>query len=278
MMSNKSFLQQDFINCNFFQSKFESYSVIIDTPHVASLNKIFLKKLNTVLNKNINFEDISNVHKMIEDEKKSYDLEFGVNELSKNFYEMGEDFQYNYITLLKEDIRKFIGEDFYFQKNPTLRVQVPHKTSEIFYPFFHSDIQLGHPPFGINLWIPLNRPNEKEGYGFSITSLKETIKIFEELNFEFDDLNKNKKKYSEKLKNFSKVQNFNFGKSVIFDSRCLHSTLPLINHSRASIDVRIIPVSEFKKSKNTYQGTGRKKVLFIPGEGYHEMSIDKIKL
>ena len=63
----------------------------------------------------------------------------------------------------------------------------------------------------------------------------------------------------------------------MFDSRCLHSTIPLINHTRVSIDVRIVPVSEFKKYKNIYQGTGRTKVKFIPGEGYNEMSIDKIK-
>lgn len=276
-MPNKCFLKQDFYNCSFFQNKFESHSLIIDTPLIDSLCKVFLKKLSHVLNKDINFEGISSIHKMIEDEKKSYDLEFGINELTKIFYEMNEDFKHSYVALLKEDIRKFIGEDFYFQKNPTLRVQLPHKTSEIFYPFFHSDIQLGHPPFSINLWIPLNEPNKKEGHGFSITSLKETIKIFEELDFEFDDLNKNKKKYYEKLKNISKVQNFNFGNSLMFDSRCLHSTIPLINHTRVSIDVRIVPVSEFKKYKNIYQGTGRNKVKFIPGEGYNEMSIDKIK-
>lgn len=277
-MSNESFLKQDFYNCNFFKNKFDSHSIIIDTPMINNLCKIFLKKLNSVLNKTINFEDISNIHEMIDDEQKNYDLNFGVNKLTTNFYEIGKDFEHSYQTLLKEDIRKLIGEDFYFQKNPTLRIQLPHKTSKIFYPFFHSDIQLGHPPFGTNLWIPLNTPNENEGYGFSITSLKESIKVFEELDFKFDKLNENKRKYAEKLKKFSEIQNFDFGKSVLFDSRCLHSTLPLTNHTRVSIDVRIVPVSEYKKFPNIYQGSGRKKVLFVPGEGYNEMSIDKIKL
>ena len=126
--------------------------------------------------------------------------------------------------------------------------------------------------------MPLNIPSQVEGYGFSISDLKESIKIFEELNFEFDDLKNNKKKYSEKLISHSKLQNFEFGKSVLFDSRCFHSTIPLKNHTRVSIDVRIVPVSEFEKFSHNYQGSGRKKVLFIPGEGYNEKSIDNLVL
>ena len=277
-MSNISFLKEDFYKSNFFIEKFNSHLVVIDTPKINILSEILVQKINTILKQKFKLNEISKVHKILGESEKIYDLKFGINKFTSNFYEIGENFKKNFLKLLKENIRDIIGEDFYFQNNPTLRIQVPHETSEIFYPFFHSDIQLGHPPYGTNLWMPLNSPSLIEGYGFSISDLKDSIKTFEELNFEFDDLKNNKKKYSEKLISHSKLQNFEFGKSVLFDSRCLHSTLPLKNHTRASIDVRIVPVSEFEKFSHIYQGSGRKKVLFAPGKAYNKQSIDNVVL
>ena len=87
-------------------------------------------------------------------------------------------------AILKETIREEIGEDFFFQIQPTLRIQMPHHSSNSFYPVYHSDIQNGHPPYMINIWLPLNPPSELEGHGFNIAPLDESIKIFKEYNYD----------------------------------------------------------------------------------------------
>ena len=74
----------------------------------------------------------------------------------------------------------------------------------------------------------------------------------------------------------STLQNFDYGQAVLFDTRCLHSTQPLKNHTRVSIDVRITPVDLFHKFNHHYQGTGKKAVIYKPGDGYNSKSIDNL--
>ena len=51
---------------------------------------------------------------------------------------MPKAFNKKYIKLLKMQLRKIIGQDFYFQNNPTLRVQMPHISAKPMFPFFLS--------------------------------------------------------------------------------------------------------------------------------------------
>ena len=62
------------------------------------------------------------------------------------------------------------------------------------------------------------------------------------------------------------------GEILILDSRCFHSGEPLLNHTRISMDIRIISVSDYEKLPITYQGAGRMKILFAPGGCYHNLS------
>ena len=145
-----------------------------------------------------------------------------------------------------------------------------------FLPFRYS---VRTPSYEINLWIPLNYPSSNEGYGFSISSLKDSIEIFEKYNFDVDKMSKDgRKDIPNLLDPISKLQNFEYGQAVLFDTRCLHSGKIMSDHTRVSIDVRITPVKLFKKFNHEYQGTGRKKTIFKPGGGYNINSIDNIEL
>lgn len=278
-MNNYKYLLEDFDLCNTFQKKFNSNFHIFKSSEVQYLTNLLIDKLNKkLLTNKINIDNLNNLHALVEEDQKVYDQNFGVNQFSNDFYEMGDNFRNNYLNLLKKDLRPIIKEDFYFQDNPTVRIHFPHPSSELFYPFFHSDVQLGHPPYEINLWIPLNYPDNLEGYGFTLSDLSKSKEIFKELNFQLEDLKINKKKYTEILTPFSKIQNFDYGNALLFDSRCFHSALPLKNFTRISIDIRIITVSDFEKFNHEYQGLGRKKKFFIPGDGYNELSIDNLPL
>lgn len=61
-----------------------------------------------------------------------------------------------------------------------------------------------------------------------------------------------------------------------FDSRCIHTGEPLMNHTRASIDIRIMPVEDYDNLEVEYQGLGRLKILYAPGQAYYPLSSDKL--
>ena len=275
--NNIKFLKKDYFQSNYFQNKFDSNSKIIEMKQANDLTNIFLKQLNNLFKISCSINEISNLHNKLDENLKVYDQKFGINEISNHFYDMPETFKNKYIELLKLQVRNVIGQDFYFQNNSTLRVQAPHISSKSYYPYYHSDIQLGHPPYEINLWIPLNPPSSSEGYGFSISSLEDSIEIFKKYDFDILKISENgRKSISNHLNSISKLQNFDYGKAVLFDTRCLHSSQALKNHTRVSIDVRITPVNLFHKFNHHYQGTGRKTVIYKPGDGYNIKSIDNL--
>ncbi len=186
---------------------------------------------------------------------------------------MGTEFQKIYIAFLKE-VRLFVKEDFYFQNTPNLRIQTPSVNAFKFYPLYHSDIFFGHPPCELNIWIPLNEPS-KEGYGFAIAPLENSINEFKRHDYNIDKI-KNDKSLNKRFNNISSIQNFDFGNYILFDCRKIHSTIPLIDHSRVSLDIRVVPCSILNKMTTEYVSMGRRKVKYIPSEGYNSKSIDNI--
>ena len=272
--NNIKYLKKDYFKSNYFKLKFGLRSKLIEINQVHDLTDIFLNHLSSLFKISCTMNEISNLHNKIDENLKVYDRKFGINKITNSLYDMPKAFNRKYIKLLKMQLRKIIGQDFYFQENPTLRIHLPHISAESLYPFFHSDIQLGHPPYEINFWLPLNSPSKTEGHGFSISSLKDSIKIYKKYDFDILKISKDVKNISKHLDPVSTLQNFDYGQAVLFDTRRLHSSQPLKNHTRVSIDVRIIPVNLFHKFNHHYQGTGRRRVIFKPGNAYNSKSID----
>lgn len=273
---NIKYLKKDYFESNYFQSNFNSNSKLVEIKQVYDLTNIFLKQLESLLNISCSVDEISNLHNKLDENLKVYDQKFRINQISNRFYDMPDAFKNKYIELLKLQLRELIGQDFYFQDNPTLRVQVPHISAKSVLPFYHSDIQQGHPPYEINFWLPLNLPSNLEGYGFSISSLKDSVKIYKKYDFDISEISKNSQSITNYLNPISTLQNFDYGKGILFDSRRLHSGQPLENHTRVSIDIRVMPVEVFHKFNHDYQGTGRNRVTFKPGEAYNSKSIDNL--
>ena len=276
---NVEYLKEDYLKSNFFKDKFNDDYKLFEIKEVRDLTDIFLKKLHKDLNISCKIDEITNLHTKIDGDLKIYDQKFGVNKISKIFSEMPKSFHYKYIDILKTHVRDIIGQDFFFQLNPTIRVQVPHSSSSAFYPFYHSDIQNGHPPYMINIWIPLNPPSPSEGYGFNLTPLSNSIEIFKNYNFDIFQIQKDRRKIGSSLDSVSTKENFDYGNISLFDSRKIHSTIALKNHVRASMDIRIVPVNIFKKFNRKYESVfGRKLMIFEPGSYYRSQSIDNYKI
>ena len=274
--NNLEYLREDYSKSEYFNSRFGSGTKVFQINHASELTSMLLEKLESLLNIPCSLEELGSVHNHLDKKLKIYDDQFKINKISTYLYEMPEAFKKRYHQLLKTDVRDLIGEDFYFQDNPTLRMQTPHISSKSLFPLYHSDIQLGHPPYEINLWMPLNPPSKTEGYGFSISPLEDSLEIFRRYDLDTAKISGDQKKITEYLNPISDLLNFDYGQAILFDPRRFHSSQPLENHTRVSMDVRIVPVKEFHKFGHSYQGSGRKRVQFRPGDAYNLKSIDNI--
>lgn len=65
-----------------------------------------------------------------------------------------------------------------------------------------------------------------------------------------------------------------YGELIFFDPRCLHG--PAENdteHTRVSLDFRLIPVDSYEKLTRVYQSRGRTRRRFTRGDVYFQKSV-----
>ena len=84
--NNIEYLKKDYFESNYFQSKFDSYSKLVETKQVYDLTNIFLKKLESLFNVSCSLEEMSNLHNKLEENLKVYDQKFAINQISTHFY------------------------------------------------------------------------------------------------------------------------------------------------------------------------------------------------
>jgi len=87
MSNNLKYLKEDFYKSVFFENKFENHIKIVDLDSSNLLSEIFLKKFNSLFNKNYNIYNINKLHENIEEKYKIYDQTFAVNEITTLFYD-----------------------------------------------------------------------------------------------------------------------------------------------------------------------------------------------
>lgn len=232
--------------------------------------RILLK--NNLIHKSLELE---NLHNHISDVMRAYNFDDGVNKISTYFYDADEPFMEVYYSFIRFLRNHFLKEPFYFQKTPTIRIHCPYAKNNNHYPRYHTDIGYGHPPEEMNIWLPLT--SVLSGHGFKAMSLSDSKQILEKFNYNFTqfiDHAIHDKEFSAHCDEIASPVATEFGNMIVFDSRCIHSGMPLFKHTRASMDIRIIPVSRYKQMQVTYQGSGRRKVIFAPGFCYHEQDSD----
>jgi ectoine hydroxylase-related dioxygenase (phytanoyl-CoA dioxygenase family) len=241
---------------------------IEDLAELNALRTYVEKKLESIVD-GFKVESLEIAHVGIPTSLTDYDPKFGINELTTYFYENDGDFRDNYLSLLKKVKKNIFAEDCYYQDTPTLRIHTPFPVGqECFYPHYHTDICLGHHPREINIWIPLTY--FKSDSGFYMLDLDASREVLGEFNYDIVKVNANKENFNEMCKKHSSEVTTNFGEVLVFDGRCVHSTEKMKDQTRVSIDTRLLTDNVWENSEYIYRGTGRRAMLFTPGEYYSQ--------
>ena len=223
--------------------------------------------------------DLKDIHELVDGKYINFNQFDGTSPLGQLFYEPDEKFIKNYHEFLKwlnKDVFKF---DFFFQATPTIRfncagAQLTGKDRRDPYPRYHCDVEYGHPPQEINLWLPFTKNTQT---GFSVSNLKDSEKWYEEYNFDYDkftdDSWDNDEEFVHRGESISEEVITKNGDMILFDSRTIHSAIERKDKTtRVSLDIRVNAVEDFVDG---YVGKGRMRAEFRPGGrfGYHEKSI-----
>lgn len=228
--------------------------------------------------KEINFP-LEELHLHVAQEMKDYNFNDGINKVTSLFYDNDEEFAQIYLDFVKEFLREKFDFPFYFQATPTIRIHFPNSKNADHYPRYHTDIGYGHPAAEINFWLNLTKPIGEQKHGFRVMPLDESLKIYRAHDYDFETLVKKaieSKEFNAECSIEAPEVDTATGEILVLDSRCYHSGEPLLNHTRISMDIRIISVADYEKLPIIYQGAGRMKVLFAPGGCYHNLSSDHL--
>lgn len=216
--------------------------------------------------------NLEQLHLHLSAEQKRYGFNDGVNQVSTLLYDTDDAYMAQYFRFIQECVQKHFPYAFYFQAIPTIRIHCPEGENNHHYPRYHTDINYGHPPEEINLWIPLTEPQPPQQHGFRMMSLEDSQKVLEPFDYAFAPFIEKAvgdKTFNEQLNAVSPQVDTPLGKMFAFDSRCIHTAEPMVAHTRVSIDIRILPLDDYLASPVLYQGVGRRKIRYVPGEAYY---------
>lgn len=252
-----------------FQKQFGADAIEFDCPAVLLRDETIRLLQDKAL---IYTTSLERLHEWLGASLKKYDKEYGVNAISSLMYDTDEQFAESYLFFIKS-LKEHFKFPFYFQRTPTIRIQTPDSEGSDFYPWYHNDIMLGHPPEEINIWLPLTQPFREQGHGFRRLSVSDSGKALAAFKY---DAHKLRAYYSEHAL-FDKdcypgeQIMMPFGRLHAFDARCLHTAEPMLHHTRVSMDVRLLPVEDYEAlyKHQPMQGAGRRKIKYMPGEAYY---------
>ena len=223
------------------------------------------------------FTTLEDIHNNVLDESLlDYEFNSGVNGITERLYEVDDMFLAVYYRLLKDLYHNHFKFDFYFQDTPTIRVHCPNTKNQNHYPRYHTDMQYGHPPEEINLWMSLTKNNNS---GFSVVDIDDSTDWIREYNWDWEEFTKQaieSKAFNDYGDDLSDEVGSSINSIYIFDVQCIHSNQVRTEDSRVSVDFRINPVDKFVDG---YVGSGRMKAEFKPGGkfGYYEKSIKELE-
>lgn len=262
-----------------FQREFGADAVEFDcTEHARLLRDEIIRLLNA---RGVAVPEgrLEQLHRHIGPELKKYGFDDGVNKISSLLYDTDDAFTACYHDFVKEAAGRHFPYPVYFQATPTVRIHCPDGENSHHYPRYHTDIGYGHPPEEINIWIPLTSPQPPQFHGFRRMDVAHSREVLEQFGFDFDPFIEravNDKPFDNRLNDVAPQVETPFGKFTAFDSRCIHTGEPLQIHTRVSIDIRLMPVEDFVKLSLEYQGTGRRRMRYVPGQAYHALSSEKL--
>ncbi len=290
----KLFYQTRFNEKSNFQQIFNNYLYKHKTQSI-KWNEVFAKELKKMLfNFNVvnNFDfNLNQLHNIIDNKYFNPVLTSKTKNTSRLLItDIGYKFiDYNdkiYLDFVKYIFKNILKQDFYFQKNPTIRFHFPHYNQHFNFPAWHCDSMLGHSPREINIWFSLTNNKCSD---FWIANLDESRQWIESFDYDFDKwksvcFSKNNE-FNQKGYSISKQIDDIYNNIYLFDSRCIHSADYRSQKdmtTKISIDLRIILKKDYEwpiiDNKPVFVGDGIKKAEFRPGHefGYHHKTIKEI--
>jgi len=255
-----------------FQREFGKDAMDLDCKEHAQELRAEIIRLLTAKGVTVPERKLEQLHRHIGPELKKYGFDDGVNKVSSLLYDTDDAFTKAYHRFMKEAVGRHFPYPFYFQATPTVRLHCPDGENSHHYPRYHTDIGYGHPPAEINIWIPLTEAAPPQYHGFRRTDVAHSRDLLAQFGFNFDpfiDRAVKDRAFNMLLNDVSPQVETPLGMFTAFDSRCIHTGEPLQIHTRVSIDVRIMPVEDFAALPVEYQGTGRRRMRYVPGHGYH---------
>tara|TARA_B100000989_G_scaffold264707_1_gene217232 strand:- start:5165 stop:6052 length:888 start_codon:yes stop_codon:yes gene_type:complete len=217
---------------------------------------------------------LQNIHKFLEQRYMESDRKLIDSVLNHKMYSFSYFLNEILLKQFYPKIRDELNIDFYYQKTPTIRFNFGNSSDFDWCSRFssiHTDIALGHPYFMKNIWLPITRTFESNSLAF--LSFKDSKLLLEESDFNFEKfaLKSLQSTFINKIKKKINIFETKKGEYLLFDPRLLHSTQDnKTDHTRVSIDIRIVEKSLLDNSDLKFVGTGRRKLEFIPGEFYSE--------
>lgn len=275
----KALVQETYGRVSRFQKEFNADACDFDCADTAQQLRREIIRLLEAKGVAVPNNNLEQLHRHVSADLKKYGIDDGVNKISSLLYDTDDAFTAAYHRFIKQTVGKYFAYPFYFQATPTVRVHCPDGENNHHYPRYHTDIGYGHPPEEINIWIPLTEPALPQYHGFRRTDVAHSREILEQFGFDFAPFIEravNDKPFNIRLNDIAPQVMTPLGKFTAFDSRCIHTGEPLQIHTRVSIDVRIMPVEDFNAMPIEYQGTGRRRMRYVPGHGYHSLSSEKL--
>ncbi len=217
---------------------------------------------------------LEKLHLCLNDDMKNLD-ESEQNKISISFYDASENLKLLYYEFVKDVVSKNFPDFIYYQSVPTFRFHFPNQKGYNWNDRYHTDVMLGHPPYEINIWLPFTKTYQSNS--MRITSYDDSMSILKSCDYDFEIFAEKvqyDKEFYKILRNSSSPLEMEYGEYVMFDPRCLHCTQHNItDDTRISMDIRVITKENLKKYSREYRTTGRKKMLFTPGNYFSALPV-----
>lgn len=221
---------------------------------------------------------LADLHRSLGAEAMKYNTS-ELNAVSESLFETSPDFMNVYERFVREFLQNEVFKTpLYFQATPTIRCHFPGAGGFDWPLRYHTDVMLGHPPQSINIWLPVT---DCEGVDtFRVGTLQKSIALVKRYGYrwpEFVHARDTDAELQALCAEICPLVHPRACEALIFDARCLHACqLIEKGRSRVSLDIRVLPVSVFNSMEMQYQGTGRRRMKFIPGEYYDIRRSDEL--
>ncbi len=246
--------------------------------HSSNLKKVFIEELietGCIDDKNLSKigYNLNLLHEIVPQADQEFSPD-GKNNLMLKLFNFSKT-RNEYYNFVRNIIKPIIGGEFYYQLQPTIRVNFPFPKNYSQIVNYHTDLMLGHLPYIMNFWWPLtdvfgNNSMAMAGYDFSKAFL-------EQYNWDFRKLASDiefKPEIYEMVHNECFDLKLQYGEIFVFDPLCIHATqYNKTNATRVSFDCRFVLKNRMHSVHRDYVGVGTLKMPMKPGHYFAENPI-----